>query len=165
MKTIKSFLILLILSAGPAAMAGEGANDTHAAILEELREVRAMLVEMKAELAELKDQMKAPQGFEELTQSKRPNLKALQKIKLPENPTEDQVQEYIDSIIMASEGQNRWSPRDPQVRMLAKLGRERLKLLIDALGSGGSYYLGEAIKQLVPFQIRFCRFFSAYLFR
>ena len=129
-------------------MADEGANDTHAAILKELREVRATLIEMKAELAELKEQMKGSQPFEKRTELKGPDLKALRKIKLPENPTEDQVQEYIDSIIIASEGQSRWSPRDPQVRMLAKLGRERLTVLIDALGSGGSYYLAEAVKQL-----------------
>ncbi len=31
MKTIKSFLILLILSVGPAVMAAEGTTETHAA--------------------------------------------------------------------------------------------------------------------------------------
>ncbi len=148
MKTIKSFLILLIFSAGPAVMADEGTTDTNAAILKELRELRAMLAEIKAELAELKNQMKASRPSEDPTRSKGPDLKALQKIKLPENPTEDQVRDYIDSIIMASKGQRIWSGRDPQVRMLVKLGRKRLKLLIDALGSGRSYHLIKAIEQL-----------------
>ena len=147
MKAVKSILVLLILSAGSIVMAGEGTTDTHAAILKELREVRAMLAEIKAELAELKNQMKASQPSEQPTEPKGPDLKVLHKIKLPENPTEDQVREYIDLIIMASRGQDRWGPGDPQVRMLAQLGRKRLKLLIDALGRG-DYYLVEAIKRL-----------------
>ena len=147
MKTIKLFLTLLILSAGPALMAAEGTTDTNAAIRKELREVRAMLAEIKAELAELKNQMKALRPSEEPTRPKGPDLKALQKIKLPENPTDDQVREYIDSIITASEGQRIWSGKDPQVRMLAQLGRERLKLIIDAL-EPGDFHLIKAIEQL-----------------
>ena len=147
MKTVRSFLILLILSASPAAMAGEAATDTNAAILKELAEVRAMLAEIKAELAQLKEQMKASQPFEEPTDPKGPDIKALQKIKLPETPTDEQVREYIDSILAASEGQRIWSGRDLQVKMLVKLGRERLKLIIDAL-KPGDYHLTEAVKRL-----------------
>lgn len=128
-------------------MAGEAATDTNAAILKELAEVRATLAEIKAELAQLKEQMKTSPPLKEPTDQKGPDIKALQKIKLPENPTDEQVREYIDSILTASEGQRIWSGRDLQVSMLVKLGRKRLKLIIDAL-EPGDYHLTEVIKRL-----------------
>jgi len=54
----------------------------------------------------------------------------LAKIKLPENPTRDQVKTYVRDILNVSDSQNSFSDKDPQVSMLAKIGEDNLELLL-----------------------------------
>ena len=63
---------------------------------------------------------------------------AVQRILLPENPTRDQIKEYVKKIIEASELQTRFSEMDPQVFKLQMLGRENLDLLIDMIPDANS---------------------------
>jgi len=87
--------------------------------------------------------------------SQGPDLKALQSIKLPDNPTEEDVRKYIDKIIEASLKQSTFSTRDPQVSMLVQLGPERVPLLIEAMTKRGTgrlitdLYFISALKLLV----------------
>ena len=79
-----------------------------------------------------------------------PNLKALAAIKLPPNPTREQVLEYIDDILRASRHQSTWTPVDPQVEMLARLGPEHLDVLLAAARDPvHDYYLMFAIERIV----------------
>ncbi len=81
--------------------------------------------------------------------SARNNLKKLDQIKLPVNPTRDDVQNYISSIRAVSASQNEFNKRDPQVDMLVAIGPEHLDLLIEPPISGPFIYELAAIKSLV----------------
>lgn len=61
-----------------------------------------------------------------------PDLVALDKIKFPENKTKDALKKYIRDILDISKNQNTFSPNDPQVSLLAKVGEENIDLLIEA---------------------------------
>lgn len=65
--------------------------------------------------------------------SQGPTFQELSRILLPERPDRDQVRNYISLIAGASEGQQGFSCADPQVTMLAKVGKENLSLLLEAL--------------------------------
>ncbi len=78
---------------------------------------------------------------------------ALAKITLPDNPSSEQLNQYISDIVAASSGQNSFSTEDPQTAMLAKIGRENISLLIAKIPespswSSASYYLVEAVARL-----------------
>ncbi|HEY8240315.1 MAG TPA: hypothetical protein VIH35_02665, partial [Kiritimatiellia bacterium] len=78
-----------------------------------------------------------------------PDIDELDKIKLQDNPTEQQVRDYISFIRRASEGQTTWSETDPQVRMYIKVGSQNLPLLVEALQRGrGNYHLQRAVIKL-----------------
>ena len=74
------------------------------------------------------------------------------KIEFPRDPSTDNLKNYINEIIVASRGQRSYSPMDPQVTMLARVGADNLPLLIEALPEGlnssGGYHLESAIKVL-----------------
>jgi outer membrane murein-binding lipoprotein Lpp len=85
--------------------------------------------------------------------SKGPTLERLAKIEMPADRSAENLKNYINEIIVASQGQNMFSPQDPQVAMLARVGADNLPLLIDALPVGSSsnmgiFYLESAIKLL-----------------
>ena len=140
-------------------------TQTEQVILQELREIRRELIRIKAELAQLRESeglgSRASQPDEDATwpeiegfMSRGPDLKKLRSIKLPENPTDDQVKDYVRDIMDASRGQNSFSDRDPQVAMLIKVGADSLGLLMDALdidGYGGfaiNYHVESAVLKL-----------------
>ncbi len=74
------------------------------------------------------------------------DIDALREVNLPANPSRDQVEEYIQMIINVSKNQYGYSPNDPQVRMLTKVGRNNLDLLIK---HQDDFYAGAAIGKLV----------------
>lgn len=85
--------------------------------------------------------------------SKGPALERLAKIEMPADRSAENLKHYINEIIFASQNQNMFSPQDPQVTMLARIGTDNLPLLINALPAGpgnsmGLYYLEYAIKLL-----------------
>jgi len=84
-------------------------------------------------------------------------LDRVAKIEMPADRSAENLKNYINEIIVASQGQNSFSSQDPQVAMLARVGADNLNLLIDALpvgsgNSGGNYHLSQAIKLLADDQ-------------
>ncbi len=84
-------------------------------------------------------------------QMQRADLAELAKIKLPQNPTEEQIAEYIQKIQAATENQTTFSPSDPQVAMYAKIGTGHLKTVMPFLSdnSRGTFHLRYALPKLV----------------
>ena len=75
----------------------------------------------------------------------------LDHIQLPPNPSQQQVKDYVFAILAASQKQNGFSDRDPQIDMLAKVGPENIGVLFefgDRLQNGPAYYLWETVKRL-----------------
>ena len=82
---------------------------------------------------------------------------ALAKVKLPENPTWDQVKAYVAGVLATAQGRNWYSPSDPQIGALCKVGPENVPILLDCMadeqfdppmaGQGESYVIG-AVKRL-----------------
>jgi hypothetical protein len=164
MRAFKLLIATILLVLCPIGFAQGQAPGTNAEILKELRELRKAVDELTKKVdalgAKEKPQGAATEEEEEAavaaqprgeTWTKRgPDLKALGEIKLPENPTKDQVKEYISRIAAASRNQNTCSPQDPQVNMLTRVGAENLDLLIEAAGGEwvASYYVIPAIVRL-----------------
>lgn len=72
------------------------------------------------------------------------------KIKLPENPTREQVSEYLQKIHAASANQNSFSSEDPQVDMYAKIGPGYLDVVLPFMNSlQNPYHLKYALPRLV----------------
>ena len=82
----------------------------------------------------------------------RSDLMELQKITLPDNPTGEQVKDYIAAIMVASRKQTSFGDNDPQVAMLKKVGSENLDALLEyesRLGQGGQkMYITDAVLHL-----------------
>ncbi len=60
-------------------------------------------------------------------------------IKLPADPTEQQVADYIDAIMRATAGQKYWSSNDVEVDLYVQVGPKRLKTLVDAMFDNNDY--------------------------
>ncbi|MEO8205371.1 MAG: hypothetical protein ABI615_04265 [Chthoniobacterales bacterium] len=75
----------------------------------------------------------------------------LEKIILPPNPTKEQVEEYVRSILIASQRYQSYNSKDPQIAMLLKVGPEHLDSLIELKNThgGAGYYIEQAVPQLV----------------
>lgn len=80
----------------------------------------------------------------------RSDMDLLSKITLPNNPTPQQVREYINAILYVSRSQQVHLPSDPQVFMLVQVGHEYLDelLLVTATYDRGLVYTVAAIKAL-----------------
>lgn len=72
--------------------------------------------------------------------SNRGNLFLLGKIeKLPEKPTEKQVEKYLRQIGNASIGQNSFSSNDVQVQMIKSIGKGHFKTILKMLNTGNNH--------------------------
>ena len=78
----------------------------------------------------------------------RGDIKTLATIKLPKNPTDEQIIEYVQKISNATRGQNVFAPDDIQVTLLKKIGPGHLALL-DPFLSESSHHLHYALPSLV----------------
>jgi hypothetical protein len=82
-----------------------------------------------------------------------PNLEALGEIAFPEKADKAQVKEYVNAVLFASQRQDSFAERDPQVAMLTKIGSENLDVLVDidsrVYATGAARYLRSAIQRLV----------------
>ncbi len=144
MRTFISFLVLSVLMCGVAASAEQGQPATEEQILQELRELRKAVADLKGEVAALQARM------DKQAEPTRPawsdwswgsdawdsqaNWQVLAEIKLPENPTKEQAREYVAAIMAASRDQRSFSSTDPQVQMLARVGPENVDVLVQAAG-------------------------------
>jgi len=168
MRALTVLMVTLVFVFPPAAYAEEQAAPTNAEILKELRELRKAVDGLTKRVEALEGKPAAPAQDEEAAaevklggstswwpslggaDERKVNTKALGAIKLPENPTKDQVKKYVSSILAASRGQNLFSDRDPQVRMLMDVGPENLDVLIAATKdqTSGDVYVVPAIVNL-----------------
>jgi len=103
-----------------------------AALRKQVEELSGQLEEIEGVIQQLTQRMGGP-GMPLITKRK------LAKIILPENPTDAQVRDYIDKLILAGTPTSRppsYSPygqTDPRIELLTDLGPKRLPLLIEAL--------------------------------
>jgi hypothetical protein len=132
-------------------------NDSGPVLLQEIRQMRVALEQIAADVAKLRENESGqPALAATWTDSgsfrgQGPDIRKLAKIKLPNLADPDQVKKYILDILDASQGQNSWSDRDPQVAMLTRLGSENVPALVEALSLAGnmtSYHLEHAITVL-----------------
>jgi hypothetical protein len=75
-------------------------------------------------------------------------------IAFPADPTAENLKNYINEIVVASQGNQSYSTQDPQIAMLALVGTDNLQLLVNAMPDGASggmgvYYVEKAISLLV----------------
>lgn len=78
----------------------------------------------------------------------RGDIKTLATIRLPQNPTDEQIMEYVQKIVIATYEQNTFSKNDIQVTLLKKIGTGHLTLLAPLL-NGHSFHFSHALPSLV----------------
>ncbi len=79
-----------------------------------------------------------------------PDMAVLLRLGLSENPGPAEVTNYINTILFVSQNQKSYLPSDPQVTMLARVGRENLDALLRVARSyrPEMRYVVEAVKML-----------------
>ncbi|MDP8235894.1 MAG: helix-hairpin-helix domain-containing protein [Candidatus Erginobacter occultus] len=108
-------------------------------ILRELKAIRGILE---------KERQSAPAGGSR--EERGPNREALAEITLPDQPTADQVRQYVKAIIEVSRDQRSRSGNDPQIDMLIRVGPEHLNILLEFLRRepSQSFYLEQVINRM-----------------
>ena len=148
-----------VLVAHAAAMAAEpttqpGQADV-AALLDRVAALEARVAELEnvADDEDDADALNVQPGFG--GPNRRADAGKLKAIDLPQNPTRAQAKAFVDEIFDVSRRQNVFSSDDPQIDLLARVGRDHLDVLFEAaedgdgFGSGRDMYLPLAIKRLV----------------
>ncbi len=120
------------------------ATALEAGIIRELREIRKLLEGQPARAPD------PDRGLPEETDARGPDREALAKIQLPDNPTPEQIRQYVEAIRESSRDQNLWSPSDPQIEMLTRLGPENFPIILESArrDTRQSFHLREAINRL-----------------
>jgi hypothetical protein len=159
MRALWAVCVVVVLSCPLALAAEETEAQRQDEILKELRALHESIDELTLRVQALEKKVgkapgapSAPMAFE-ASPEQRADPEVLAKITLPDNPTKEQVREYVGKIVAASQGQNIFSDRDPQVAMLAQVGPDNLDVLLDAykapgIGAMGSYHVKYAIVRL-----------------
>ncbi|MFC1841374.1 hypothetical protein ACFL1N_17545, partial [Thermodesulfobacteriota bacterium] len=138
MKVLYITLILACFLTSISYADNASTNET-GLILNELREIRSALNRIADELSEIRSENEKRKAVQRLSVNtpqftrQGPDIEKLADITLPDNASPDEVEKYILGIIAASQGQNSFSSRDPQVTMLTNVGKNNLPLLIEAL--------------------------------
>ncbi|MFM2091759.1 MAG: hypothetical protein RLZZ127_2248 [Planctomycetota bacterium] len=71
-------------------------------------------------------------------------------IRLPANPSREQVALYIDAVLATGAGRKSWSSVDPQVSKLAAVGPDYVDLLLDSTDSHqGELWISSAAEKLI----------------
>ena len=158
MKILYLILMLTVFLSTISYADDSSTNDTKL-ILNELREIRASLNRIADELAEARAEIEKQKSLQPLStdinpfdNSQGPDINKLADLTISDNAGPDEIKRYILSIIAASQGQNTFSDRDPQVAMLTKVGKKNLPMLIDAISFSRSmnhnYHIERAIINL-----------------
>ena len=149
-------LMAMILCAAQAQ--GVHAQDAAAATTEELRALRLLLEKMDGRLEAIEKRLAEMDAQEALGNLQnrfadddfievKADPEVLAKIKLPDEPTKDEVRDYVRAIARASKRQNSFSSDDIQVAMLQRVGPEHLDVLLEA--GQENYHVGYAIAALI----------------
>lgn len=113
----------------------------------------AALEEENAELARKVEELEEKLAASPFQHGRRPKVKHLEGVELPEGATKDQVRTYVGAILEPAQRKNTFSTRDPEVDHLRRVGSANVDVLIDALADAdwvsGDLYLIEALKGLV----------------
>ena len=148
----------------PGILLIAGCQSNQHALEKQNAEILAELQKMNQELSQIRKKIseesalsasaaKYVSGANSYPVSNGSNMALLAKVKkLPENPTDEAILKYIREIMLATAGQNSYSPMDPQVGMYRLIGKGHLKLLLPFLRSSAlcsSYHLKEAMPELV----------------
>ena len=141
---MKNFKIISICFLGFLMSSCSQDNSTQ----KELVEIKKILIEINQKLGDSKklNENKSNNLSENyraslLRKIDRPNLEKLNEISLPDNPTKDQITEYIRKIEAVSATQTSYSDADPQIFMLERVGNKNLELLLkENLDSSANFY-------------------------
>ncbi len=112
-------------------------------------ELEAQIKQMDARIKLLEAKVTALQGK---LVGKQSHKTPLDDIKLPANPTIDQVNVYLDEIMATCVGKNSFSSNDKEIDMIKKIGSKHVPLLIDRLNQrrhSGSFYIKYALESMV----------------
>lgn len=158
MRNVIGCVLLISMLWAAAASADEATVPFERQVLDELRALREEVRNLSDKVARLEDELAREEltayevgehVVEEEELGNGADRVKLKEITLPDNPSDEQVSEYINKILRVSNSQNRFSTEDPQVRMLAAVGSEHLKQLIEAHWQhGAQLYALEAIVRL-----------------
>ncbi len=116
-----------------------GSQEPGAEIIDELRAIRAVVEELRDQIADMTKQRELPDKARRVTSwdhsftRRGPDIAALSDIALPDRGDPEQVKSYIRTIASVSQGQNTFSDRDPQIRMLIDLGEESVPVLLESM--------------------------------
>lgn len=141
MRYVWPWVAVSVLVCASQASAQDRPTAVEAQILKELADLRKEVQDLRKEVDALKERLAK---FESKPGPAAPapsvgfpprgaDSKALAGIVLPENPTREQLVEYVRQIVAASAGQTSVSSVDPQIDMLAKVGPDHLDVLLDGL--------------------------------
>ncbi len=142
MRTFISFVMMSVLVCGIAASAEQTEPVSQEQILQELRQLRQEVAELRRTVEAL--QARLDEGAEPTELPWADSLRGLDaedsgvdrntlgQIKLPDNPSKEQVREYVARILAASRAQRTFSSIDPQVHMLARVGAGHIDVLVQA---------------------------------
>lgn len=157
MRTIFAPAMLMVLvAARPARAQAPAPRD---ALNEEIRLLRQRVEALERTVGELRESLRRlePGSGERALPKAVPiapdelqgvNRAALAKIKLEEEPTREDLEQYVLSIVQASRGQNQYSSGDHQVGMLRRVGRKNADLLIELWDAQTTFYFEAALTQL-----------------
>ena len=144
---VLSAFAIVIFAAGCQTRPSETDRQTVA----NLEKINRQLTALSTDLGSLEKKLKGPEVKPSVEKSpkyssKGPDLTRLGKIKLPENPTWEQTDTYVNAILDASKGQTTFSSRDPQIAMLARIDPKYVDVLIDHIND---YYVSCAMESVV----------------
>lgn len=111
--------------------------------------MRKEIKDLKEKLDEQEDSTDADtNSFSTMSRrSNGPNLKALNKIDLPEDPSKEDVLKYLRKMSAVTENQNSYAPSDLQVMMLKEIPSKYLETVLQF--SGMQIHIGYAIPSMV----------------
>jgi hypothetical protein len=126
--------VLAGLACGLATDAGQTATPTRAEVLREIRAMRKEVDDLTERVAKLRGEVEGENGTSGRV-SFGPSVSSrvsLSDIKLPDDPTKEQVREYVGDVLRAFPTTVIWfSFGDPHQRMLEKVGHENLDVLLE----------------------------------
>ncbi len=158
--------LVLVLGSRALAPCEEPSGDAAARNLQEIRKLQARIDTLERRLDALESAGRSVQASEPgddpdalpslpsgiFGGKRRADRAALAKIRLPKNPTRDDVELYVDKIVAACAGQDIYASTDPQIAMLAKVGREHLDVLISRWSPQLQSYFAPAVSRLATDQ-------------